>query len=50
MCYYLLHRQLDRCFAVSEFRFDAWSLDLRHYIMQPLRLLQHLSVATTKLP
>lgn len=50
MCYYLLHRQLYRCLAVSEFRLYARSLDLRHYVMQPLRLLQHLPVATTKLP
>lgn len=47
---YLLHGELYGRLAVGEFCLDARSLDLRHHIMQPLRLLQHLPVAPTEFP
>lgn len=47
---YLLHGELYGRLAVGKFCLDARSLHLRHHIMQPLRLLQHLPVAPTEFP
>lgn len=47
--HYLLHGQLNGGFAVGELCFNAGALHLSHHVLQPLRLLQHLPVASTKL-
>lgn len=46
---HLLHGQLDGGLAVGELHLDAGALHLRHHVLQPLRLLQHLAVAAAEL-